>query len=141
MHSIEQYKTELLMYILGIVIIALIVLMVINVVLLILKLTKVFNEKKVWILSNLVVTIILLFCISSASFDILTESYCEIDNVTKMEIIVSNGKEYILITDGEGTVYTCKSHLYDTKNIDELEFPGKVVYAKHSKLLLDYITK
>jgi hypothetical protein len=140
MYDINEFKLNLFIYIVVVVLLVLVIATIVNAVFLILHLTKIFREKKVWIITNIVGFLILLTLITPAILDASQESYCKIDNVIDIEVDVkaNNSSKYILITDKDGKVYTCYDFLIDTENFDNVTYPGVAVYAKHSKLLLGY---
>lgn len=140
MQNLDAYQLDLLIYIIVILLMGLIFFAIGNLVLLLLKITRIFYEKKVWIAANLIGTLILAASISPAILDISQASYCTITNVVKIEVEITanNSGKYILITDQNGSVYTCYDFLIDTESLKNANYPGTVVYAKHSKLMLDY---
>ncbi len=90
---------------------------------------------------NLVDCFIFLALSGPAILDTIKSSYCEIHNVVNIEgFKADNSDKYVLITDEDGTVYTCYDFLIDAKEFDDVNYPGTVVYAKYSKLMLDYYT-
>ena len=140
MHNIEIYMTYLWIYIQSILVFCLIGLIIINLFFGALKLSNLFYEKRIWMLTNLIVVIITIVSIAPAFLDIYKSSFCTINGVVKIEIdvIANKSSKYILITDEGGTVYTCYDYLIDTDSIKKAAYPGTAVYAKHSKLMLDY---
>lgn len=123
-----------------IVIIALLVLITINLLFFALKTCKVFYEKKIWLLVNLVCILIFLVIVIPVILDVSQNSYCEVSNVVKMEVEFKANKssKYILVTDSTGKTYTCYDFLVNTESLKNIAYPGTVVFAKHSKLMLDY---
>lgn len=140
MHNIDLYRTDLLIYIAVIFLVALVIFAVGNLGFCILKISRVFYEKKVWIVANLAGVLILSASVFPAILDISQSSYCIITNVVNIEVEykANNSNKYVLITDQNGVVYTCYDFLIDTESLKNVDFPGTVVYAKHSKLMLDY---
>lgn len=143
MHDVTPYQTNLTIYILIVVAISLLLFAIVNLVFYVLKVCKVFYEKRVWLLTNLVGMLILLASIGPAMLDIYQSSYCKIRHVVNIEVEfkANYSDKYILVTDKDGVVYTCYDFLIDTEAIKNVEYPGTVVYAKHSKLMLDYYTE
>ena len=88
---------------------------------------------------NIVGLLILFAAIFPALLDIQQSSYCEISNVIHIKTeLKTKYSQYVLITDENGTVYTCYDSLIDTEPLESINYPITVVYAKHSKLILDY---
>lgn len=132
----EVFRAELGAYVIAMLIVAGAVLAAGNVLLLLLKLTKVFSERKVWILGNLVGLAILLANIAPVCLDIAQASYREIPNVVKIERHNSKYDDQLLLTDSSGQVYTCRDDLVDESVLENPEYPVVAIYAQHSKLLL-----
>lgn len=137
MHNIEAYKTDLLIYLITILIVAAAIFAAGNALLLILKFTKVFSERKVWILANLVGVAILLACITPVCLDITQSSVCEVCDVVKIEVDKNKYGEYVLLTDSSGQTYSCRDYLVEENALSQTEYPVVAVFAKHSKLLLE----
>lgn len=142
MHNMASYQKSLIIYILIIGVIAFLLFAVVNLIFYFLKRTKVFYEKKIWISVNLTGFSILVVLVIPAILDIFQSSYFEISNVVDIqtEVKANYSDKYILITDNDGAVYTCYDFLINTETLQNVDYPGTVVYAKHSKLMLDYYT-
>ena len=142
--NIVGYKFDLLVYIIMISIIALVVFLMVNMFFLILKIRKKFNEKKIWISINILLLVLFIFLIGSPGVDLLDSSFCEIRNVKKIEQSSDTSTHIdrfagsiVFITDENGKVYTCYDYIFENDKLKIIEYPCTVVYAKHSKLLLD----
>lgn len=137
---ITSYQHNLLIFICVIGVVALLVSTTINLLFFTLKTCKVFYEKKVWILVNLVCILIFLVIVTPTILDVSQNSYCEVSNVVKIEVEfkANNSSKYILVTDSTGKTYTCYDFLVNTESLKNITYPGTVVFAKHSKLMLDY---
>ena len=141
MHNTALYRENLFLYIIVVCFIALLLFIIANIVLFILKKTNVFYEKKVSAMVNIVGLLIIFVAIIPALLDIQQSSYCEITNVVHIKTeLKTKYSKYVLITDGNGAVYTCYDSLIDTESLEGISYPITVVYAKHSKLMLDYYT-
>lgn len=141
MRDIEIYITYLTHYIRLVLAFGLVLFAAANLLLLILKITRLFFERRVWALTNVVGLAILLAHLIPPILDIQQSSFCTIDDVVKIEMVIAQKRESILITDSRGEIYTCYDYLVDTQSIKDEDYPGVVVYAKHSKLLMDYSPK
>ena len=143
MHNTISYQTDLLLYIFTIGLVALALFVVANLIFFVLKISKVFYEKSAWIITNLVGIAIYAAHVGPAVLDVCQSSYCEISDVVRIEVEfkANNSDKYILITDKNGEVYTCYDFLLDTEALKHINYPGSVIYAKHSKLMLDYCAK
>ena len=137
---ITSYQQELLIFMCVIGVIALVIFVTTNLLLLALKTCNVFYEKKVWLLINLVCILIFLAIVIPVILDICQSCYCEVADVVKIEVEVkaNNSSKYIIVTDSTGKTYTCYDYLVNTELLKNVSYPGTVVFAKHSKLMLDY---
>jgi beta-lactamase regulating signal transducer with metallopeptidase domain len=119
----------------------LIILIIINLLLLLIKYACHFSEKKVWIITNITILFIFIALIVPACIDINKQSFCTIENVTSIDtdITANKSSKYILIETGNGETYELYDYLIDTQSIQDAAFPGTVIYAKHSKLMLEYL--
>lgn len=142
MHDFTAYKAELVIFIIVIVIVGFVLFTIGNLLLWGLKRSRVFYERKVWVLSNVMGVIMMLVCIIPPALDIYQSSYCTISNAVSIEYDIKTkySSKYVLITDSNGKVYTCYDYLIDAKSLEGIEFPITVVYAKHSKLILRVYT-
>ena len=136
--NIEVFQAELQLYIIVVLFITIIFGIIINLLFGILKVRKILYEAKVWILTNLVIIAIAVVHIFPVGLDIYQSSYCTISNVIEMEISYSKGFTSILVTDSNGTVYDCDAGMIDEEIVDNASYPGTVIYAKHSGLMLRY---
>lgn len=135
------YHQNLLVFMCVIGVVALVVFAVINLLFFILKTCNVFYEKRVWLLVNLVGILIFLAIVVPVLLDVSQNSYCKVLDVVKIEVEfkANNSSKYILVTDSKGKTYTCYDFLVNTESLKNVSYPGTVVFAKHSKLMLDYI--
>ena len=136
MYNYDVYRSDLIIYIITVLIVATALFAAGNVLLLILKLTKIFSERKVWILVNLVGIAILIATIAPVCLDISQASYCEIPNVVSIEVLNSKYNDEILLTDSSGQVFSCRGDLIGDDALQDLEYPVVIICAKHSKLIL-----
>lgn len=145
MLNVAEYSTLLWIYIFVICIVAAILFLVGNLLFLILSVSKIFKEKKIWVLSNLVGVILLLLFVVPPMADITFSTYCYIENVTEIEFksetfsrYDKTGNHTLLVTAKDGIVYTCYDYLVDTDTLLNGKLPQTVVITKYSKLLIDY---
>lgn len=141
MRDAEIYITYLTHYIRLVFVFGLVLFVAVNMLLLILKLTRVFFERRIWVFINIIGFAILLAYLIPPILDIHQSSFCTIDDVVKIEMVITQKRETTLITDSHGEVYTCYDYLVNAPDLEDEEFPGVAIYAKHSKLLLDYFPK
>lgn len=142
MHNVENYTSDLLVYIAMVFVFALVGFFIVNLAFWILRVCKLFYEKRVWVLVNAVLAILVVVYVVPAVLDVCQSSFFTIENVVKMEtdFIANGSSKYILVTDESGKVFTCYDRLIDTKSLETATYPGTVVYAKYSKMMLDYYT-
>ena len=144
MHNVETFRQELMIYVVVMIGILLVIWPIINSIFLVLHITKLFRERKVWIRTNVMGVVILIAVVSPALLDVYTESYCAIENVVNIEAdqLRNNSTKYMLVTDKNGNVYTCYDYLIDEQSLKkDINYPGTVIYAKHSKLFLRYYSQ
>ena len=138
MLDVETYRILLMAHLVAVSAAAVILFVLGNLLLLILKISKVFHERSVWLLANGIGLLVLAVTVIPVALDVQEESYCVVENVVSIECLRDKYGESILITDQVGNVYTCQDYLGDAEALESIVFPGTVVYAKHSKLMLDY---
>lgn len=122
-------------------VIGLVIITAINLLLLSIKCFCHFNEKKVWIVANILIFAIFVALVLPALIDINQKSFYTIENVINIEtdITANKSSKYIMITTNDGTTYELYDYLIDTEALNDSTFPGTVVYAKHSRLMLEYL--
>ena len=141
MLDIETCTAYLWIYVKMMLIIGLIIIILVNLLLLAIKVIFKFSEKKVWIITNIVLFSIFVALIAPACLDINQEAYYTIENVINIEtdITANKSSKYLLITTKDGDTYELYDYLIDTQSVNQSSFPGTVIYAKHSKLMLEYL--